>query len=347
MATIEYQKIEKIMKNSRGLLGTSYDSLINSKLLGILDMYFIKSDLDKNLKTILEDFIKILDGEEYKKFPNYKKFCLYTNNDFINCYLNYSFPISMYINNNEEFTEENTLSCYQFPLFFKELCVRYNIEPYASMDLKEIDYLLNDNLNISHEINPRRKGHKYPVYEIKVLNANYNEGYVTEYKEYYDSIKRNEMQPRMRECVHTEEISLSLQDKGSNIWVSRCGSGYGYDILNIDTETGTENLIEVKTTSKEDGSFLVSKYERRMMYQIADSTNANYYVYLYKYNIEEECLESEIPEIYRYDKENHVLVNMKDNTIVELQARAFSKSNCCKKFLLHYVATQKDNSSEI
>lgn len=337
MSTIEYENIKKIMHNSKELLGAKYDMLFNSKLLGILDAYFIESELDQNLKTILNDFIMILESEEYNKYPNYKKFCLYTNNDFVKCYLDYSFPISMYINESEELTEENTVSCYQFPLFFKELCVRYDIEPYASMDINDIDHLLCNNLNIIHEPAGIRKGHKIPLKGVRVVNANYSEESVTEYNDYYDPEKRCNMQPRIIECVRAEEISLSLIDKGRKIWVSRCGPGYGYDILNIDGET--ENLIEVKTSSNEDGTFFISKNEKRMMHQIEKSPNTNYFIHVYQYNIESEHLESEMPEIYKYDKENHVLVNIKDNTIISPQALSINKSVRSKNFEVTFTAT--------
>ena len=322
MASLYYDNIEKSMDYINSLYGRSFekmDSLKKENKLNKLLEYF---RIDKSFKSIFTDFIKILNSPLLENYPEYKKIKLYEN-DLFDCFIHYGYELSLYFDNKEAYRN--------FPLFFHTVCKKYNIDKYSNMSLKEIDLELNKYIDMEHGINPN--SHKYDV--MVVLKSIMNKD---KYNMYYNNRSLLDEQDIM--FIGSEEYTRDYEDfflkfnNNKSIWVSKeYGDGYGYDILSYEMSNDKEKLIEVKSGQTMD--FTLTKNEYKKMLEVSESEKDNYYIYKYT------NINKDIPDmyIYKYDKENDVLVDEDNNIVLTLTPNQYYDQN--KKRVVEFYATVK------
>ena len=297
---------KKIRKNQAGL-----EDIIKMKKSGTLDEYCSEMGINNAFKKMLNRFINTLNNKGLNNYPVYKKYCLYTESDFIACFQKFGFFFNFLFDDNAE-ARNNIKRKFSFALFFRNACKKYQIEPYASMDIEKLDHILTKNIDIIHQSN-----FGYMTTDEEICNSTVN--YVnsdTIYNQYFDPKSRSQIDSRSKACIKAEELSSQTLRNGKTIWLARYGNSYACDILNIvfDKKNTHETVIEVKTISKKNNFiFMLSRREYALMRKIADLPSSEYFIHVYKYSNSGECLLSHKPVIYKYNNENNTLVDINDS----------------------------------
>lgn len=277
--SIPYKIISGVINNIRGNEENSRDIFIELKKDGQLETIFNNLGVIENYEILLNEFINILEKPKIEKCKYYKKYWLQNGSNFLDCSIKYYYELNAYFFDNNIITYEDTKDFKNFPLFFKKICTYYNKEPYASMEIEELRNFLSNYVDMSNE---------------KIISPN-----------------------RARSFNGTKESKLAEKtiynsfNSHRAILVSEQGNGYGYDILTIDKKEMKETLIEVKTGYK--GSyFRLSRLEHKVMLDAANLPNTEYLIY--KCDVKKNSM-----VIYKYDKENNILVDINDeNNICEI-----------------------------
>lgn len=237
-----------------------------------LNSTFDEKGITNNLESLLKEFITVLENPKLEKYKYFRKYWLYNTNNFTLCYKRYIYELGAYFCDEKEITEKEEKSFYNFPLFFKKACTKFNIEPYASMDEEELNIFLNNYLDLSNKdlFHPNLTHSRKTTHDSRFVE-----------RTIYNSIT------------------------SKKAWlVSKNGDGYGYDILVFDKSNEKEKLIEVKTCYDDD-KFRLSRLEHKIMLESSDLPNTEYFIYKYKYS-------NNSLYAYRYDKEHNILVDIND-----------------------------------
>ena len=248
------------------------------KSTGELNAYFDRHDISEKLESLFRGFIDMMNKKELQPYKYYRKYCLSGFNDFTRCYKKYEYEFGAYLNEDNEITEADSKSFRDFPLMFKKLCVRYGIEPYASMTSDELHIFLQD---------------------------------------YVDTADRQLVIPappnRNRSDLSEELIQYTYEkfNKNKAKIVTQFGDGYGFEIINRDKTKKKETLVTVKT-GYSDNTFDLTRLEYKVMRDAASLPNTSYLIC--SYNCTTKWGEIRVNEhhVYRYDIKNNILVDVKD-----------------------------------
>lgn len=259
------------------------------KANGQIEYFFNKYKLTENLEKLLDSFINIMEKPKLEQYKYYRKYCLYNFSSFVKCYLRYYYEFGVYFSDNKEINREEEKTFTNFPRFFKKVCMYYGKEPYASMEENELRIYLNEYVDLAG---------------TKIISPNYNRS------------------PNAPSFVKNAKIETYNKIGGNSFLAAHYGDGYGYDILRIRKNSKKEVLIQVKSCMN-DHTFRLSRYEHKVMVEATKLPNSEYFIYKYNYGYDREKHADVVKSlnIYRYDSENNILVDINDeNNICEIQA---------------------------
>lgn len=324
MQSVEYMKIAAAMDDINKNFGRSFDTIRDLKLTGRLDYLYLHNGIHNNFEIVLRDFLDKLYTDSFNIYPHTRKISLYNYNNLIDCYNHYSYDLGAYFNNNLILTPQNNKIWLVFSRFIKAACMKYGIEPYASMTEDQLGYRVGSFLDLNCGISTtlHRDGN-HNEFEVNVIGHPIIDK--EKYKKY--DVCKNKSIPFNRMDIDEakkfmsvdaerrvfEEYNKRIERCGQSYWIAKFfGDGYGYDILNYDYVNYRENLIEVKS-STENEYFDLTENEFIVMTYTENITNTDYYVYkfFYKGNINNFTCKS-----YKYDKQRHMLVDTTDPSIV-------------------------------
>lgn len=328
MESIEFENISNYMSYLNANGGRSYQRIRDLKFNGTLIYDFNVKNISKDFRTILLEFIEMLNNPVLNKYPFSRKIQLFNFNDFINCFCCYGYEFGVYFNNNILIKPENNKSFFTFPLFFKEACKRYNIEPYSSMETYEIRDILKKYIDINGRMNPNSRADRNNSEYEETVNTYYTYDY-KKYDDYIDVLGRKIDYYNSGEDISKKYMSVDAEYRVFNgwyessktkktYWVSKqFGDGYGYDILDLDEEKEVESLIEVKSSFYND-YFDLTPNEYKTMLETTKHDNSEYLVYKYLYH-KQPYIAPKNCYIYKFDKEKQLLVDVHDdNHICEI-----------------------------
>lgn len=322
MKSAEYMNIITVMDYINKEFGRSYASIKDLKLTGRLDYIYSTRDVDRNFEIILRDFLDKLDAVGFNQYPFTRQISLYNFNDLIECYNRYYYDLGAYLNKNIILTPQNNKIWLSFPRFIKAACIKYNIEPYASMTEEALHYKVGGYLKLNAGISTTMHADgTHDEYEVSV--EGYTKRFHNKYIKYNEYKKNNLPFSYMTDDESIEFMSVDAEKRsfdyfnsqqyGQTYWVANVfGDGYGYDIMFYNPNGGEENLIEVKS-SRRNEYFDLSENEFNIMMTTERLSNSNYYImkYLYGRSVNECTCKS-----YKYDKQRHMLVDASDPSIV-------------------------------
>ena len=332
MESKEYQNISNAIKKRLGYKKEEkiVKKIIKQKEDGSLD-YKFKKYIRADFRIILKDFISILESKELENKPYYRKIKAYKN-DFPKLFKTYGYELGSMLNKETILTPENNKSFFNFPLFFKESCRKCCFPRYANMSLDELESLLGSTLDLKHQRSlESRKDRKSLEDEIDVLL-------------HTESTKMN-----LQNTLAEELTYYSLKDGEVERVTKECGAGYGFDLLALKDDN--EVLISTKASVDNDG-FLLSKKEHEVMVNSSILTNTKYYIY--KFNFDDNNQVKSF-NIYTYDRDNDVLVDVYDNSnTCGIEERIIKGKNgkpkisylCIPRKTLKKILTLKNKSQE-
>ena len=304
MASQEYINISEQIKR---IVGTdrNISKIYKYKITGKLNKDFTKY-IYQDYKTILKEFIELLDNQDLDNTPYFKKIYIYNQNDFIKCFINYGYEKGTWLNKNKAITPENNKSYFNFPLFFRESCRRCGItNKYTKMDDKELLMTLGRYIDLKQEkSNYPRKDRKTIEDEITIVPHN-----------------RINTNPQYRRN-NQNTLDLDVED---------FGQGFGFD--NITVTDG--ELLSKNVKADENNNFRLTRIDYKVMYDSINEPNTDYRVvvkYKNRYSI------------YKFDKRRRALINTKDETdmySVELQLTFNKNGNMKEEFLC--IPKKKEN----
>ena len=281
MKTMEYIKMADSIKLLYGEEERPHKVLRELKSTGELNKYFDETNIMKDFERILRDFISIVEDPNARKLPYYTSFCLYSFNSLLKVYSKFYFDFGLYFSPNAKPSNEEGMKFRSFVSFFRNACKKFEIEPYAHMNEETLHIFLRDFVVMSGNA----------VADLTKF----------QYKE----------KSKWYAAAEQETYDLNKCNNDRCFWVTRdYGELFGYNFL-IHRRTGQEELIGVKSSVDGD-SFPLSRYERKVMYESADCPNTSYLIYKFKYTKSLGELKQTSLNIYRYDKENNVLVDVDD-----------------------------------
>ena len=326
MKSKQYNEINNFMNNLNEHGGRSYSRIRDLKLTGALDYFYEKNNVSDNFETILKNFVDVLNDSELDAIPFYKTAKLFKTN-YINCFSKFGYELGVYLNDNLIITPNNNNSFFLFPLFFKESCKKYNIEPYASMSQDELKNIISKyiNLDCKKSLNPRKDRNTIEDEELVDYIDTINSSKYEDYEKWKDNYNNfgiiNDKWVKGFMSVKAEDRVFDVYDKfeGSEIiWVARdCGDSFGYDLVCANTKAKTELLFEAKSSYSTD-DFTLTEGEYLTMLKAENMPNTNYIISkcLYDRNTMEELA----CHVYKYDAANDRLVDVEHpDYICEIQ----------------------------
>ena len=344
----EFNHISSFFRKLNENGGTSYSRIRDLAITGALDYLFETNGIEKDFKTILDKLILVL-NDSLEGLPYSRKFLANSYNDFTSVFSIYGYSFGAYLNKNILLFPENNKLFFRFPLFFKSACQKYNIEPYASMDEKQIKEKLSKYIDISCYDNPNSRADRdKPEYEE--IPSLYLTLYHDKYDDYYNNnIKDIKDFSTMDDEEFTKYMSIAAEEDMYNnfckindkniFWVAQYVDSFGCDILSFDNVNQKEKLVEVKSSFKYD-YFDLTTTEYETMTQSIYSPNTQYYVSKYFYN-----RTSMLPEKvnhFIYDKNTQLLIDMNDpnygcqiNDYIDNKGKLKYRCNRCKVEDIH------------
>ena len=323
MASQEYINISEQIKR---IVGTdrNISKIYKYKITGKLNKEFSKY-IYQDFKTILKDFIEVLDDENMKEKPFYRKVYLYNENDFIKCFINYGYELGTWLNKNKAITPENNKSYFNFPLFFRESCRRCGItNKYTKMDDKELDMFLSECIDLTHGKSLHVRKDRKTIEDEVLVAIHSNENPKSQYERTWDD-----------------------RTKTRTIMVDRdCGQGYGFDILTVsEYKERLENIVK----SDVDGNFKLTRVEYKTMRESCKHERSEYIVETLR-------LKNGLwfpDKYYRYNPYRNILVDIKDeNNICDIEPQiGFNKTGTmkiefmCKPKKLNKTLTLKNSNN--
>ena len=252
----------------------------NLKAKGELNNLFDEKEITKNFEELLREFLTVLENPNLKNYKYFRKFWLYNKNNFTLCCKKYDYELGAYFSDNNEIDINENFN--NFPWLFKKACSKFEIEPYASMSEEELTIFLNDYLDLADK---------------DLMHPNLSRSSNSGYKSFSD---RTAM-------YHSKNVEKAIYNsiKKDKAWlVSRNGDGYGYDIIVYKKKEHKERLIEVKSSLNDD-SFRLSRLEHKLMFESSNLPNTEYLICKYNETTKKFF-------VYKYDKEQNILVDIKD-----------------------------------
>ena len=293
-----FQRLEELMDYFNKNGGRSFERINELKNTSALDIAIETNNLHTYIKNVILDFINILDDPSLEKYPYTKKIKIY-NLELFKLFNMYGYELSAYFNNTKAYRN--------FPLFIQSAANKFGIKKYADMPIDELDKLLNQYVDLVHQININT--HRYEVLVMLRYFDNKDK-----YNKYEDKKMKNKLDLNdiddlfiaSEDHTYILENSLLYNTNTRASWVARYfGDGYGYDILSYDRDTLKEKLIEVK--SGYGNNFKLTKNEHKTMVEANNNDNCEYYIYKYTRN----AINNNIYlTIYKYDKEKDLLVDI-------------------------------------
>lgn len=279
----EFNEIKATFRNIyKGVIDDRKRKRVLTKIkeTGDLEKYIEESNVSNDFEILLNGFIHSMDKPKNQNYPNYIRFVLNAFSDLPKCFAKFNYEFGAYFCDHKELTDEDFINFTRFDWFFKNACKKYDIEPYASMEEKELYKLLNDYLYLQQR---------------KLANP---------------CFKHPDDMPELNKKAI--QMTYERFNKRKTSLVSNFGDGFGYSILYRDKEKVKEYLIEVKASYK--NSFKLSRNEHKMMYESADLPNTEYLIYKYNFTKDERTNEDvvEFLNIYKFDKKRNVLVDIYD-----------------------------------
>lgn len=311
MNSIEFKRIgrsiENVLGSSKRYNRTVYN-IKKAKATGSLNFRFNKL-IKLDFKTILDGFIEIMEEPTLKNKPYYRKVLAYKDNDFVRLFESYGYEISSWLVKDKELTKENNIAFFNFPLFFKESCRKCSIYRYATMDIKEIEELLKNYIDLKYtkSIVPRKDRDNI---EDEILALGHTQSpSMNQYNTLSEEFSYSSLLSRTRP-VQVIRVSKEV------------GSGFGFDLLQVDGER--ETLVATKASDNME-SFLLSKVEYDTMVKASDLNNTRYYID--KYLFTEDGI-VRLKTRYAYDRNNDVLVDIEDESnICNIERKDFTGKN--------------------
>ena len=250
------------------------------KATGELEQYFEKEEIDKKLEKLLRSYVDTMKSKKIKLYKYFRKYCLSSFQFFPKLYSLFSFELGAYLTEGTEITEEDEKLFKSFPHFFKKICEKYNIEPYASMDVEKLRLYLSDYVDmIDHNM-------------VMPAPPSHNRSDVTEQL--------------------IEHVYNSIDN--SKKWnATKYGDGYGFCIVHLDKRNKKEVLITVKA-SRAGEDFSLNRIEYKVMRDAASLPNTEYLVIKYDCAYSKNRARVNSHQVYKYDKEKNVLVDVKDSS---------------------------------
>ena len=264
--------------SSKNIPNSAKEAFIKEmKATGELDQYFEKEDITEKIEVLLRSFVEALESPKSKPYKYFKKFCLSNFQFFGRLYSNFNYELGAFLTEGTEITEADEKLFKSFPHVFKRACEKFNIEPYASMDPEELHLFLSDYVDMA--------GYRLVMPEPSSCN-------------------RSDVTEQLIEHVFNNI-------KGSKKYnATKFGNGYGYCIIHRDKKHGKEFLITVKAASRDD--FYINRVEYKVMRDAASLPNTEYFVVKYDCSYTNSSARVNSHQVYRYDIERNVLVDVKD-----------------------------------
>lgn len=270
--------IRKLYPSKDLTLSAKKDIIRKMKATGELEQYFEKEEITPKIERILREYIAALETPKTKPYKYFKKFCLSNFQFFTNLYSNFNFELGAFLTEGTEINETDEKLFKSFPHFFKRICEKFNIEPYASMDPEKLRLFLSDYVDMAgyHLVMPAAPSH--------------NRSDVTE------------------QLIEHEFGKIKISKKWN---ASKFGDGYGYCIIHLDRPHKKEILITVKAT-RASSDFYINRVEYKVMRDAASLPNTEYFVVKYDCSYTNSSARVNGHQIYKYDIERNVLVDVKD-----------------------------------
>ena len=322
MASIEYERISKAIEIALGpnkRMNRTASKIKEQKALGNLD-YKFKKFIKEDFKTVLTEFIEILEEPSLMNTPNYRKLVAYKDNDFMRLFESYGYELGSWLTKDKNLTPENNRSFFNFPLFFKESCRKCSVYKYANMSVEEIDILLSNFIDLKHAkgIRPRKDRDNIEDEITVIMHTESSKGNM------YNTIAEEDSYDKLCRNNRTGKVERVSKD---------IGTGFGFDLLNI--EYGIETVVVIKACDNQE-SFLLSRTEYEAMINASKNSYSN--LLIHKYLFEKDSGHVRLFTSYRYDSSNDVLVDVNDESnICNIERKDFTGKNGRPK--VSYVCT--------
>jgi len=303
-----YKEVKELMDYINDNGGRSYCRIDELKETKELDKLIEQNNIHEKLKNEIELFIKTLYDPYLDMCPLTRKIYLYRSS-IIEIFGLYSYEIGSYFDDPESY--------HILHRFLKSGIKKYNIT--LNINLNDLEERLNYFLDTTTGINPNRKREEQNIKgQVKLNEENYKK---------YENINNINYNNKDMFFVWSETDTYNKEKQQLKqyqefelkpIWVSKTdGDGFGFDILSYDFINQKEKAIEVKSGKNKE--FTLSEPEYNTIQKLKQNVYYNhvdYYVYKYTYD---ETIGKEIIDIYKYDFEKDILININTNETATLK----------------------------
>ena len=303
-----YKEVKELMDYINDNGGRSYCRIDELKETKELDKLIEQNNLHEKLKNEIELFIKTLYDPYLDMCPLTRKIYLYRSS-IIDIFALYSYEIGSYFNDPES---------YHIMHRFIKAGIKKNNIKVENTDFSDLEDRLNYFLDTATGITPNRKRKEQNIIvKVKLNEEKYKKYENINNINYYDKDMFFIWSETDTYNKEKEQLKQYSQFELKPIWVSKTdGDGFGFDILSYDYINQKEKAIEVKSGKEKEFTLTENEYNTiQKLKQNVYYNHVDYYVYKYTYDI---IKDKETIDIYKYDFQKDVLININTNEIVTL-----------------------------